>query len=357
MPYLSALCTQAGPFAYSQHTILDFMVGKMGLDEVERRKWKFLYDRSGIARRHSVLSDFDTNGSVGLYGHGQAPDVQTRMAAFERLALPMAKGVAEKCFDGPIARGSITHLIAVSCTGLSAPGLDIQLVKALQLPTSISRSSINFMGCYAGIHGLKHAWQIAQSESDAHVLVVSVELCTLHFQQVMDDDNTMANLLFADGAASVIVSSRQIVAGSAKVCAFHSELMFSGEKDMAWQVTDKGFLMSLSGYVPKLIAADIKSYYHAFLSKVALTDEDVDYWAIHPGGKAILDGVRTQMSLRPTQIEASYEVLKQYGNMSSATVFFVLEEILQKQGEQGARIMATAFGPGLTMESVLLEKQ
>ena len=208
MSKIVSIASEAAPHIYGQEEIFSYMSNKVGWNETEERKINFLYKRSGISKRQSVLPDFLPNNLSVLYKTKDAPSVQQRLAVFNEQALPLAKNATLKCLGSNFRADQITHIITVSCTGMSAPGLDIEIIKSLGLSSSIDRSSVNFMGCYAAIHALKQAHYIAQSNAKAVVLIVSVELCTLHFQDLNDEDNTLANMLFADGAAAVSASDR-----------------------------------------------------------------------------------------------------------------------------------------------------
>ncbi len=359
MSKIVSIASQPAPHQYAQKEIFSYMLNKVGWNETEERKINYLYDRSGISKRQSVLPDFLPDNLSILYKTNDAPSVQQRLSIFNMQALPLASKAALKCLVNITNVESITHLITVSCTGMSAPGLDIELIKSLGLSSSIDRSSVNFMGCYAAIHALKQAHYIASSRPESIILIVSVELCTLHFQDLNDEDNTLANMLFADGAAAVLITSDDILLHqekkALKINHFHSDLLFTGESDMSWSISDIGFQMTLSAYVPKVISADIKMHFQRLLDKDLLDKEQIRFWAIHPGGRAILEAVTQQMEISETQMRASYQVLKEHGNMSSATILFVLEEILKNDlPSEGDRTVATAFGPGLTVESVLL---
>lgn len=359
MSKIVSIACQAAPHQYRQKEIFSYMLNKVGWDETEERKIKFLYEKSGISNRQSVLPDFLPDNLSLLYRTKDAPSVQQRLSIFNQEALPLAVEAAKNCYEGVVSSEKITHIITVSCTGMSAPGLDIDLIKSLGLSHSIDRSSVNFMGCYAAIHALKQAHYIAQANPSSIILVVSVELCTLHFQDLNDEDNTLANMLFADGAGAALVTSDEFKTSNGsialKINHFHSDLLFSGEKDMSWNISDVGFQMTLSAYVPKVISADIKMHFQKLLAKDLLDKEDIKFWAVHPGGRAILEAVTKQMQISDVQMQASYNVLQEHGNMSSATILFVLEEILKNNLPQKEdKTIATAFGPGLTVESLLL---
>ena len=373
MSIITAIATATPPFKHNQEDILAFMQNvyknTYQIDEKEQRKIKILYKKTGINTRYSCLSDYSKPQTDWEFYPKNAqllpfPDVSLRMNYFDKCALPLALKAIKQLPDFKENQPKITHLLTVSCTGLAAPGLDIALVNALGLPTNTVRSSVNFMGCYAGFHALKQADYICKADNTARVLVVCVELCTLHFQKNYDTDNLTANALFADGACACIVVPTPTKAGvkGLEIAHFYSEILANGEKDMAWCITSSGFLMTLSGYIPQLIGKDMKTLFEKALSNAHLTQKDIKHWAIHPGGKKILEAVENSLQLPENALEISHNVLKNFGNMSSVTIFFVLKEMLEEKNKripQHAKqqekeyIFATGFGPGLTMETAI----
>jgi predicted naringenin-chalcone synthase len=350
MPYIEAIATATPAYCHLQEDILKFMQGFAST--TEQRKLAMIYKKSGIKQRYSIISDYSQPmDRWKFYPNNPTaepfPSIEKRMELFHQEALRLA----EKAVRALEEWQNITHLITVTCTGLAAPGLDIALLKALQLPTDIiTRYSINFMGCYAGLQALRLADSLCKAHKKAKVLIVDVELCTLHFQKTPTEDNFLANALFADGAAACIVSNKKNA--DWKLVDFFSELIWQGESDMAWQISSSGFLMTLSAYIPQILKENIEILIEKALSRNELKAEQIKTWAIHPGGKRILDELKNALKIENQQIQTSYEVLQSYGNMSSATIFFVLKAIQEQKG----LTFACGFGPGLTMESVLLEK-
>jgi predicted naringenin-chalcone synthase len=252
----------------------------------------------------------------------------------------------------------ITHVVTASCTGFYNPGPDFHIVCDLGMPVSTQRYHLGFMGCYAAFPALRMAAQFCQADPDAVVLVMCLELCSLHLQMNGNEDSLLANSLFADGAGAAIVSARPPAPGQSayRIDGFRTALFPSGEKDMAWRIGDHGFDITLSTYVPKIIGANIRKFIEPSLAGSGMGIADVDTWAVHPGGKSIIDQVQASLSLRPEQVRASREVLRNFGNMSSATILFVLQEILRQPSRSGSEtICAMAFGPGLTVEMALLQ--
>ena len=251
----------------------------------------------------------------------------------------------------------ITHVITVSCTGFFAPGPDYFIVKDLGLAPSTGRYHIGFMGCYAAFPALKMAKAFCEADPDAVVLIVSLELCTLHLRPPNDIDSIIATSVFADGGAAAIVSSQEPSAAeqSLRLEDLNTTLTPDGEGDMAWTIGDEGFNMVLSTYVPQILEANISDAVEPLLSKANVSKEAIDHWAVHPGGRAILDKIETGLGLCESKLASSRRVLRECGNMSSATVLFVLKDSLEKAAKDDT-IYALAFGPGLTVESGLFTR-
>jgi predicted naringenin-chalcone synthase len=237
---------------------------------------------------------------------------------------------------------------------MAAPGLDLQVMELMDLPKNIFRTSINFMGCYAAVHALKLADAICESEKESKVLIVCTELCTLHFQREPTMDNIASSLLFGDGSAAVLVTPDAHPAKGIHLSSFYSEVVPKGKKDMAWELSSTGFLMTLSGYIPDLIEEDFERLVTTALQKNNLRQSDITHWCIHPGGKKILEAIHESLHFSNGRLDRSYDVLKEYGNMSSATIFFVLEKIMNDlKYDQSGTLFGAAFGPGLTMETFI----
>lgn len=345
--------------------IADFMVRAMQLNEEDARKLRSLYRVTGIETRYSVLSDYGKKEGFDFYSNTETlepfPSTKQRLEVYRKHSLELSVQAIENCLSkvSGFDKKSITHLIVVSCTGMYAPGLDIDLVKSLGLSSSVQRLCINFMGCYAAFNGLKLADTYCKADPDAHVLVVCTELCSIHFQKSNTEDNMLANALFADGSAALLVESSPRKGLNLKPVGFYCDLASDSERDMAWTVGDLGFEMRLSSYVPDVIRGGIKKLTHSLLTSLAKNQNDVTYYAIHPGGKKILEAIESELGLTKEQNKHAYHVLKNYGNMSSPTVLFVLNELSKNLNgvDSGKTILSFAFGPGLTLESMLLEVQ
>ncbi len=342
------------------------MVKNFGLDAVNAARLKQIYDGSHIDHRYSVIPDFafaDTQLNT-FFEQNEAlepfPATSKRLQFYQKTAIDVASQAAENCFgffEADIAK-LVTHLITVSCTGMHAPGIDIELVEKLGLNKYTERTCINFMGCNGAINALKVADYICRADTNAKVLVVSVELCTLHFQKINTLDNWVASSLFSDGAAAVLVenqSTRSIKGPCLLLENFYSEFIPEASEDMGWIIGDTGFEMRLTSKVSKQIKKHIKGLTCRFLEKAGLNFADIGAYAIHPGGSSILAAAEAALDIDAEANRFSYAILKAYGNMSSATILFVLEKILASKPKQDENILSFAFGPGLTIEGMLLK--
>lgn len=300
-------------------------------------------ERAGIDHRWSVMTPpgagLAQTDSGGFYDDGAWPGTASRMAAYAREA-PL---LAARAIAGLGTLDDVTHLVLASCTGFVAPGIDQLLARALGLDPAVERTLIGFMGCYAAVAALRTAYHIVRSRPDARVLVVTVELSTLHLQQTNDLADLLAMMLFADGAAAALVSAHPD--GLEIVDPFSLALADSGDL-ITWTVTDTGFAMGLSGAVPGRISEALS---HPAMRDRLRWHGPVDNWAVHGGGRSILDAVERSLDLPADALDHSRSVLRDYGNMSSATLMFVLARILASEAHPRAG-MALAFGPGLAVE-------
>jgi len=307
---------------------------------------------SAIEHRYSFLQPIATaDGSwrdaEDLYVRGDFPRTARRMQAFERFAPQLAQCALDKLVVTQEERRGITHVIVTSCTGLYAPGLDFEIVNYLGLDPSVERTMIGFMGCYAAINALKSAHHIVRSEPAAKVLILNLELCTLHMQETQDLEQMLSFLLFADGCAACLVSAEPTGLAIGSFLA----LRIPETSDLiTWRIREIGFDMQLSGQVPAAITRAMREVGNQITrGKDPLA---MDLWAVHPGGRSILDSVEKGLGLPADALSYSRDILARFGNMSSATVMFVLEQILEraKSGQQGC---AMSFGPGVTAETML----
>jgi prepilin-type processing-associated H-X9-DG protein len=361
MSYITAIGISVPPHKINQSAICNFMEKKMGGDPSIGRKIRAVFRASGIEYRHSVLPDYGRTSGFTFYPESASDDFPStgkRMNLFRENALPLSlasvKNMLESKTDFRLLE--VTHLIVVSCTGMYAPGLDIDLIKALKLNNSVQRTCIQFMGCYAAFNALKVANAFCKCEASAKVLIVCTELCSIHFQQAPSEDNILANALFADGSAALLVEAVTTSEKKLSFQNFHNELAVQGEADMAWNIADAGFEMRLSSYIPDLLRSEIQGLINTLLLRIGKNKNDLKYFALHPGGKKILETIENQLGLKKEDNAPAYKVLKNYGNMSSATVLFVLKEIFSglSREDNNESILSMGFGPGLTLESMLL---
>ncbi len=386
-----------------QPDLRDLLREQPGYGRLGRRLVTAAFDASAIDTRHSVLAEFDQRKSAsdpsvaadpGLFdiasGIVANPGTAARNDAYTLYSKPLLVEAARKAIAAvpDLTVSEITHVVTVSCTGFYAPGPDYVLVRELGLSPSVQRFHLGFMGCYAAFPALKMAAQFCDLDPDAVVLVVSVELCSLHLHVDDDPDAIVAASVFGDGgAAAVVVGSAHAGPDESPrldLDAFETTIIADGAADMAWTIGDHGFDMVLSSYVPRIVEQNIGAAVSSLLARSpGLEVADVPFWAIHPGGRSILDRVETALALDEPQVAASRKVLREHGNMSSATVLFVLRELLvgaeapvtrelvavgaeagaraAESGDRGSesgswtrRVCAMAFGPGLTVETALL---
>jgi predicted naringenin-chalcone synthase len=320
----------------------DHVRGALAAEPRKARVFERMAERSGIAHRYSCLSTDDLSAG-GFYAPGAFPDTAQRMRAFERDAPALASQALQRLLDAR-ERRRITHILTTCCTGFSAPGLDHEVIEQCGLPRGVERTMIGFMGCYAAINALRLARHIVRSEPDARVLVLSLELCTLHMQDTTDLEQMLSFLIFADGCAAALVSADE---DGLALDGFRTLLMPDTRDLITWNIRGFGFDMVLSGRVPNAIQDGLHAHAGDIVNGAGA--RAIDTWAVHPGGRTVLDAVERALDLDGEALSASRSVLRQYGNMSSATVMFVLEKLMCAK-LRGARGCAMSFGPGLAAE-------
>lgn len=360
MAKIISISTAVPDYKHAQQSLLEFMEEAYSIEDREKRILGHLYRHSGIETRFSVIPDFTSSVEERLFFPKSRnlepfPDLEQRMRWFKNHALPLSLKSAAKCIQGVISKDEITHLITVSCTGMSAPGLELELMEAMKLRVDTTRIAINFMGCYAAIHGLKMANDIIKSTPAAKVLIVCTELCTLHFQKNFSEEAIVAPILFGDGSAAVLVCGDDDPHQGLLLDSFHAEVLKDAKESMSWNLSSSGFLMTLASDVPEIFMADIGPLKERAIAKAGYKNEAIKYYCIHPGGKRILQAIGKGLALTDEDLCNSYKILREYGNMSSATVLFVLNDMWDALfADKGAHIFAAAFGPGLTMESMIM---
>ncbi|KGJ79608.1 naringenin-chalcone synthase [Cryobacterium roopkundense] len=400
---LRAIQTAVPPTVLYQEQVRDVFAAQPGLSRLAQRIVNTSFNVSGIETRHTVIEELTLDAS------GEAPKffdpVEQRLLMpgtrarnelyileATKLFVEAGRRALEACPG--VEAADITHVVTVSCTGFYAPGPDYMLVRELGLSPATQRYHLGFMGCYAAMPALRTAKQFVEADPNAVVLVVSAELCSLHLRTSNDPDTIVASSLFSDGAAAGIVSSRPLHPGekALDLDLFETVITPVGEGDMAWKIGDEGFEMVLSTYVPHIIDEHIEGALAPLMARDPLlagllTDDGLGFtatreleaegaevlvgsvatlvapamsdaiahWAIHPGGRSILDKTEAKLGLSETQLRPSRETLRNHGNMSSATILFVMKAILDEPAStDGERVCAMAFGPGLTVESALM---
>lgn len=349
--YINRIGTAVPPHAVHQ-PFLRFAQTLFRKDSGALTAFQRMAERSGIDHRYSCLAltpDWESGPVLdtdGFYTRGQFATTAARMRVFEKRAPDLAAAAIER-LDITRDRDRITHLVITCCTGFSAPGLDLEVIERCGLPNSTERTIVGFMGCSAAINGLKLARHIVRSEPKARVLVLNLELCSLHFQETLNLAQMLCFLLFADGCAASLVTAEP--AGIA-LDSFRAVLVPDSRELMAWYIRDLGFDMILSGKVPRAIHDALRADASEILGDLPISA--INLWAIHPGGHSILDAVERAFHLPPPALQASRDVLRRYGNMSSATVMFVLKALMDS-ATPGARGLAMSFGPGLVAETML----
>jgi predicted naringenin-chalcone synthase len=320
---------------------------EFGRDTIADPHRRALFDRmagmADIAHRYAIFEAAPRPRDVvldtaGFYRRGAFPSTAARMALYE----PHALGLAMQSVRA-LEPDGVTHLIVASCTGFTAPGLDFQIMRAAGLPDTTQRTLVGFMGCFAAVNALKLADQIVRADPSSRVLVVNLELSSLHLQEDFQDVPKMLSfLLFGDGASAALVTAERqgITLGR-----FQATVIPRSHDLITWHIGDTGFQMHLSGQVPGRIRRWLPEHGPALLPA-----EPPALWAVHAGGRSILDAVQQGLALPPAALRYSRDVLRRFGNMSSATLMFVLDTILRDPDARGAG-MAMAFGPGLTVET------
>jgi len=342
--YLQRIAT-AVPDHDIHQSFVDF-AAEMLTDPRARSIFQRLVAKSDIRHRYSCLRrDQSAPGfaadAYSFYASGRFPTTAERMKVFEAAAPVLARRALDRLSLSGEERARIRHVLLTCCTGFYAPGLDFEVIDHLGLPDSTERTFVGFMGCYAAVNALKLARHIVRSQPEASVLMVNLELCTLHFHQTQDLGEVLSFLLFSDGCSAALVGSQP--AGFA-IDGFHALRLENSRNLITWRVGDMGFDMFLSTQIPAQIAKGMREHAPAVTGS-----RSIGLWAVHPGGRAILDAVEDGLALPPDALHASRFVLSRYGNMSSATVMFVLQQLMQdaKSGQAGC---ALGFGPGIAAE-------
>lgn len=335
----------------------DFFAAQPGVNRLAARLIGAAFNQSAIENRYSVLGSPGDDRALFTDEKGLllAPSTGERNGVYRAEAPPLTAAAARDALErSGCTPADVTHVVTASCTGFFAPGPDFLLVRRLGLPPTVERTHVGFMGCAAAFPALRTATRICEARPGSVVLVVCTELCSLHIRSSNDPEQIVAAAVFGDGAAAAVVSSsdRRYSGPMLEVGEFSTSITAEGEADMDWTIGDHGFEMRLTANVPKIIGREIAGVAEAMLGVGSDPVADVDAWAVHPGGRSVLDRVQEELGLPDAAMRDSRAVLRDYGNMSSATVLFILQRILADDSlGASARIAAIGFGPGLTVET------
>lgn len=330
-------------YEYTQSEIYErFLQPHLGAN----RRARILFQRAGIQRRFTA--------APGEY-HSIFRGTEERNLTFMAEGLPLGAATVERAMAAArVSASDIDQFTVISCTGYDLPFLDLQIAGQLGLRRDLRRTNILGMGCYAAFPGFQRARDVVMAHPTQRALMLSVELCSLHFQPTADTENVIVSALFGDGAAAAVIGYDDASEGPMLVDAL-TRCEYNTLEHMAFHLTDHGMRMELSAYVPEILGANVEEFVDDLLGRNGLQRSDVKFWGLHPGGLKIMQHIERRLELEPDDLRFSRAVLKQFGNMSSATILFVLDEITRSgKPAKGDYAVLMAFGPGLTMESCLL---
>jgi len=377
--YIQAIRTMLPPFVVPQETALVFMQKQVAKNDQEKAFIRHIYESSGIQQRYSVIEDFQTGNAERHVFFPEAPsvvavpDTEARNRLFTQTADRLASSCAQALFadvstnfiagpsagklSGALEPKSITHLITVSSTGFSAPGFAVAIQKSLGLDARLKRMHLGFMGCAASIQALQAAWNICKSSPGAKILVVAVELCTLHLQHSSEPEALAVNALFGDGAFAMLVSAdRRDAEPVYTIHDFYSTLIEDSAHRLELNLGNTGVQLKLSSHVPQLIGDNMERVITMACRAYGCTPSEIARWAIHPGSRAILDNISRLPFLQSQDLAVAYQVLRDYGNTSAANSGFMLARTAQAEGKSGL-VFAAVCGSGLSIESMVLERR
>lgn len=349
-----SLSTATPPHTMTQGQALELAESVLRPSDAQARVLRALYRRSGVdSRRLVVPYELGREWAAMGNGSGGGASTRTRMKVYEECAGPLAAEAAAQALRAAGDNASeITHLVTVSCTGFQAPGVAAHLIQQLGLNSSTQCVNVGFMGCHGAVNGLRTAQALASGHPEGRVLMCAVELCSLHYSFGWDPERLVSNALFADGAAALVGSSDGTPGSRLEVLATGSHLFPDTGGEMSWLVGDHGFEMTLSSKVPDLIGKQLPAWLDSWLMEHGASLAEIDHWAVHPGGPRIVSAVEETLDLASDQVRASREVLAERGNMSSPTVLYILQRMLQS--EHTGLCVILAFGPGLVVEAALV---
>jgi predicted naringenin-chalcone synthase len=355
------IATASPPYNVVQRFAADELKKRMGGTPAISRMIDMAANQSGIDQRFIVISDGDEKSTEKFFtknGNHFSPDTKTRMIEYEKWSTSLVnKAVKDLSKKNEIDFSSIDRLITISCTGFFAPGLDYELIKEFNISPSVKRTNIGFMGCAAALVGINSVWEAMKQNGSENVLMIAVELCSIHLQTEPTRDNIVSNMIFADGAAAAFFSNRNISDRRSLEIQFAESFLFENSaKFMGWKIGNNGFEMMLSSELPQIILNSAAPKVKEILMQKKVDISQIKYWALHPGGRAILDSLQNGLDLSDEQLIPSRKVLREFGNLSSVSILFVLKNIIENESlKKNDYCCAIAFGPGLTMELILFK--
>jgi alkylresorcinol/alkylpyrone synthase len=386
--FINGLGIATPPHRMSQEESLQMFCDIVCQDDKQRRLARVLFRKSAVSNRYTCVphqvaynwcQTVGTSIQVGTRdlatiepvdaaltdGTSHGPTTHERMQLYAQFASELAVESSQNALDSSSTpASSITHLVTISCTGFDAPGVDIELIQRLGLPSSTQRINVGFMGCHGAINGLRTALAIVESNPQARVLMCAVELCSLHYRFQWDSEGIIGNALFADGSAALVLGQSSVAADK-QLAGWHlvdtgSLVIPESKQAMSWSVGDFGFEMLLTSEVGDKIEEGLAAWLTDWLEARQVTLEQVDYWGVHPGGPRILSAVQNALKLDDADLQTSHSVLEQFGNMSSPTVLFIFKDFLTLHAQHAVdssepkHCLLLAFGPGLVAEVALL---
>jgi len=359
---LIAITTSSPPYKVSQTKATEELKTRMAVRPAVARLIDSASQHSGIESRYVVVPDAEPSTAEKFYSTDTGaitPDTKSRMQLYERWTKILTKEAVEKLLlETSCDPTTIRRLITISCTGFYAPGIDYYLMNEFHLSASTQRTHIGFMGCAAALVGFTSVLEAMKSaeEENSNTLVIAIELCSIHLQTEPTRDNILANMIFADGCAAALFSHSMKFIPKLHLIKTHSYLFQNSSDFMGWKIGNFGFEMMLSSELPRIILESSIPVLHSLFEQNGIQQSLIHHWVLHPGGRAILDALQTGLKLSDEDMLPSRTVLKNFGNMSSASILFVLKELLATQTiQKDEYVCAIAFGPGLTMEVAFLK--
>ena len=345
---ITAVAKQLPKYYKDTKDIIPFLdVWLEGQDQRFKRKVTKLFENAGVDKRYSIMDPEEVFTKTSF---DEKNDI------YSREVVQLAEQSLTKALDkASLKPTDIDYIITVSCTGIMIPSMDAYLINNLKMKQDIVRLPVTEMGCAAGVSGIIYAKNFLKANPNKRAVVIAVEAPTATFQL---DDYSMVNIvsaaIFGDGAATVVLSSYEDEQGPEILdeAMYH---FYDAETMMGFKLVNTGLQMILDKAVPETISNHFPKIIHPFLERSQMTIEDVDHLVFHPGGKKIVQTVEDLFGSLGKNIDDTKDVLKQYGNMSSATVLYVLERFMDKNLAKGDIGLMLSFGPGFSAQRVLLK--